>query len=66
MTTTKSNVIVAVHYTSSWDGYSVRYADGRQDTFSPPELLQEVGQAEFDRLSSLTSSQWTWGLWIKA
>jgi hypothetical protein len=42
--------IVAVLFTYSWGGYTVRYRDGTTETFSPKQLRDRVGEAEFYRL----------------
>jgi hypothetical protein len=43
--------IVAILFTYSWGGYCVRYQDGTTETFSPKQLLDRVGEAEYFRLA---------------
>jgi hypothetical protein len=47
------NRITAVLFTFSWGGFCVRLADGSQLTLSPRELLERVGEREYDRLNHI-------------
>ncbi len=47
--------IVAVLFTWSWGGFSVRYEDGRRESLSCGQLLEAVGADEYLRLSLLTA-----------
>jgi hypothetical protein len=43
--------IVAILFTYSWGGYTVRYRDGTTESLSPKQLLARVGEAEYYRLA---------------
>ncbi len=61
--TANARRITAILYTFAWDGFSVRYADGRTESLSPKELLDRVGREEYDRLSKIAHEGDLTGHW---
>jgi hypothetical protein len=55
--------IVAILFTFSWRGFSVRYEDGTQQTMSPAQLYAQVGAREYERLNAIAHTNGLTGHW---
>lgn len=53
MTPTVTMKITAILWSWSWEGYTVRYEDGRRENKSARQLVEEVGETEYERLNRI-------------
>lgn len=57
--------IIEVHFTYSWNGFALRFADGRVETHTADSIINEFGQKAYDHIWKTAYHNGMTGMWYK-